>query len=88
MFIPLKMVLIGIDPYPYEKHMKQLVWTLGSLFRLVSACDAKKSACTEVHSGSRLKTFSQTEHEYLEISTLWLFNIAMENGPFIDDLSH
>ena len=65
--------------------MKQLVWTLGSLFRLVSACDAKKSACTEVHSGSRLKTFSQTEHEYLEISTLWLFNIAMENGPFIDD---
>ena len=62
--------------------MKQLVWTLDSLFRLVSGCDAKKSACTEVHSGSRLKTFSQTEHEYLEISTLWLFKIAMENHHF------
>ena len=22
---------------------------------------------------------------YLKSSTLWLFNIAMENGPFIDD---
>ena len=24
-------------------------------------------------------------HIYLIIYTLWLFNIAMENGPFIDD---
>jgi hypothetical protein len=24
-------------------------------------------------------------YEYIYIYTLWLFNIAMENGPFIDD---
>ena len=24
---------------------------------------------------------------YVYIYTLWLFNVAMENGPFIDDLS-
>ena len=24
--------------------------------------------------------------EYLSIDTLWLFNIAVENDPFIDDL--
>ena len=29
MFIPLKMVLIGIDPYPYSRHLKsQIFWWL------------------------------------------------------------
>ena len=26
-----------------------------------------------------------TIHKSYSYSTLWLFNIAMENGPFIDD---
>jgi len=25
MFIPLKMVLIGIDPYPYQKHLRGIL---------------------------------------------------------------
>ena len=29
---------------------------------------------------------SPKDVEYIYIYTLWLFNIAMENGPFIDGL--
>ena len=33
------------------------------------------------------KTLEQIlEQDFIVIHTVWLFNIAMENGPFIDDL--
>jgi hypothetical protein len=33
-----------------------------------------------------IKTMLNGAQTYVCIYTLWLFNIAMENGPFIDDL--
>jgi hypothetical protein len=33
-----------------------------------------------------LRTYPINMNTYIYIYTLWLFNIAMENGPFIDGL--
>ena len=41
--------------------------------------------CSSFVDGILMGENSMIYHTYSFIYTLWLFNIAMENGPFIDD---
>jgi hypothetical protein len=55
-------------------------------FRIQHTQDLQKSGAASVVNGCNLSEGLNQNHQELYGFTLWLFNIAMENGPFIDGL--
>ena len=58
-----------------NKKAEPMLWTMGILFFSAWGC------VEAVFLGMSLDATGPENRAY----TLWLFNIAMENGPFIDD---
>ena len=92
MFIPLKMVLIGIDPYPYDSSSSRRkgfpsYWLHHFKFGRPSPCT---NPGLQYHSQNSpywhyCRRVNHILH-HIAIYPLVMTNIAMENGPFIDGL--